>query len=408
MSHYDVIVIGAGPAGSRVAYKMTETGRNVAVLERHQTAGGKKCCTGIIGKECVDLFDITGSCILREAKSAKLYAPSGEFLRVNKDDVQAYIVDRAAFDRCLAEKAAAAGAVYLTNTFVNDISVSGEGVEITVSRQGNEEVLTAEVVVIAAGFASKLPQKLGLGHIKDFTVGAQAEVEAHGIDEVEVYCSQKIAPGFFAWLVPISQNRARVGLCAYERPGAYLREFAALLASEGKISADTLSISYGGIPLKPLAKTYTNRVLVVGDAAGQAKPTTGGGIYYGLLCADIASQTIQQAFAVNDFSRRRLSQYEKLWKKKLGRELQIDYFARRLYRRLSDKRINDIFSIIRDNNIHQSLLNSSSMSFDWHGELILDGLKRLDPWRQLIGRYIPAYISKALRHTPPHPPGSPS
>ncbi|MFA4837241.1 MAG: FAD-dependent oxidoreductase, partial [Dehalococcoidia bacterium] len=99
MNSYDVLIIGAGPAGSRVAYKMAESGYRVAVFDKHQNGIGKVCCTGIIGKECFELFDIGSGSVLREAKSAKLFAPSGEFLQVSKDEVQAYIVDRAAFDR---------------------------------------------------------------------------------------------------------------------------------------------------------------------------------------------------------------------------------------------------------------------------------------------------------------------
>ena len=188
-----------------------------------------------------------------------------------------------------------------------------------------------------------------------------------------------------------------MGLFAPERPGAYLREFIARLASEGKVSDAGFKISYGGIPLRPLSKTYGDRVLVVGDAAGQVKPTTGGGIYYGLLSADIASEALHQSFLTNNFSKRKLALYEKLWQKKLGRELKIDYFARRLYNRLSDKQLDKIFDVVRDNKIHETMLNSSHMSFDWHGEMILDGLKHLTPWRHLFGKYIPAYIVRSLR-----------
>ena len=222
-------------------------------------------------------------------------------------------------------------------------------------------------------------------------------METRGIDETEVYFSHKIAPGFFAWLVPISTNRARVGLFSKEKPGVHLHHLLNQLSTENKITMSNPDISYGGIHLKPLSRTYGERALVTGDAAGQVKPTTGGGIYYSLICADCASETADQALRQNDFSTRRLARYQKLWQAKLGRELRIDYFARSMYNRLSDRRINSIFDVVWENHIHEDLINSSYRSFDWHGELVLDGLKRLGPWRQLFGRYLPAYILQSLK-----------
>jgi len=395
MDYYDVLIIGAGPAGSRVAWRLAGLGYKVAVLEKHEGVGEHVCCTGIVSRECGELFDIPQDCILQAAHSARLFAPSGEFLSIRKDEVQAYILDRAAFDLLLAGKAEKQGAEYLLAACAKDISIRDEGVEVRVDQRGKALTFRGKVAIIANGFGSGLPQKLGLGQIKDFIIGAQTEVETNGISEVEVHFSQRIARGFFAWLVPLSQHRARAGLFSRESPGNCLREFLAQLVAQGKISPAESRITYGGIPLRPLPRTYGERVLVVGDAAGQVKPTTGGGIYYGLLCADMAAETIHEAFSLNDFCRKKLAHYEEAWRGKLGRELQMGYFARRLYNRLSDRRINKIFDIVRENNIHDALLDSPHFSFDRHGELILEGLKYLAPWKHLFGKTIPAQIPKA-------------
>ncbi|MFC2027788.1 geranylgeranyl reductase family protein [Chloroflexota bacterium] len=397
MNEFDVLIIGAGPAGSRVAYRLAYLGYRVGVFEKHHQIGNKLCCTGIIGRECVELFDVDSSCVLQEAKSAKLFAPSGEFIRVSKDEAQAYIVDRVAFDRWMARKAQDAGADFLLSCKVTDVSISKDIVTVDVVRNGTADRYCSKVVVIANGFGSTIPSSLGLGKIKNFVLGAQCEVETKGIDEVEAYFSHAIAPGFFAWLVPIADNKARVGLAAKEKPGKYLRELVSQLVLDGKVVESEVIIQYGGIPLKPLPRTYGDRLLVVGDAAGQTKPTTGGGIYFGLLCADFAADVLHETLSTNNLSRRRLARYEKLWKEKLGRELRTEYFARSFFNRLSDKRINSIFDVVRDNNIHESLLTSSYRSFDWHGELVLDGLKRLGPWRNLFGKYLPAYLISSIK-----------
>lgn len=396
MKRYDVLVVGAGPAGSRVAHKLAESGHSVAVFEKQREIGDHVCCTGIIGAECMTLFDIDKSCVLREARSASLFAPSGQSLRVSKDEVQAHIVDRPAFNRLLVERARRQGADYFTDSYVSDIAASHDGVEVRVDKGGGSQTFAGKVAVIANGFVSKLPQMVGLGRINAFIPGAQVEVETCSVEEVEIYFSQRLAPHFFAWLVPISSHRARVGLFAPHHPGAHLKAFLAHLAEKGKVAKGIPVVSYGAIPLKPLSRTYGRRVLVVGDAAGQVKPTTGGGIYYGLLCADIASATLHQALAAGDFSGQALAPYEKLWKRKLARELRIDYFARRLYNRLSDSQIDSIFNIVREHGIHQSLVNSSRGSFDWHGELVIEGMKHLSPWWNMFTRYVPAYIWKSL------------
>ncbi len=142
------------------------------------------------------------------------------------------------------------------------------------------------------------------------------------------------------------------------------------LLDQGKITSDKTELSYGGIPIKPLAKSYSNRLIVVGTAAGQVKPTTGGGIYYGLLCADIAATNLHQALESNNLSARNLASYEKDWKRKLGQELRTGYWARKFYERLSDTQVDRIFDIIRLNDITEALLKEDDLSFDWHSRAV--------------------------------------
>jgi len=196
-------------------------------------------------------------------------------------------------------------------------------------------------------------------------------VETIGINETEVYFGREVAPGFFAWLVPTSPPRALVGLLSRRRPGFYLRKLMSSLLAQGKIASTEVELSYGGILLKPLARTYSDRLVVVGGAAGQVKPTTGGGIYYGLLCADIAANSLHRALKSNDLSAKSLANYERQWKRKLGRELKVGYWARKFYEHLSDGQIDRIFDIIKSNGIDQALLKADDLSFDWHGEVVL-------------------------------------
>lgn len=368
---YDTIVVGGGPTGSYTAYKLAENEYNVIVLERKRRAGEVACCTGIIGQECVNTFIIDDKVILRQVNGAGLFSPSGNRLSLWREKPQACILDRAAFDMAIAERAQRAGADYVFDCLVEDIAVARDRVSIKASCQGKEARFEARAVAIASGFGSGLCERLGLGRFGDFTIGAQAEVETSGVDEVEVYFGREIAPGFCAWLVPTTPPMAKVGLMSRKNPELYLRKWLSHLAAQGKIASAKVEPSCGGIPLKPLPRTCGERLLVIGAAAGQVKPTSGGGIYYGLLGAEIAARTLHQALADGDLSARRLAQYQRGWRKRLGRELRAGYWARQLFEHLSDRQIDRIFEIVKANGIDEALLKAEELSFDWHSQTIL-------------------------------------
>ncbi|MFO8143130.1 MAG: NAD(P)/FAD-dependent oxidoreductase [Dehalococcoidales bacterium] len=374
---YDVAVIGGGPAGSRTAYRLAEYGYRVLVLEEKESAGAGVCCTGVIGGECVQLADVGEDVILSSTNSARAFSPSGRMIRLSLPETQAYIVDRRAFDAGLARRTQEKGAEYRFNTRVIGIETRDDGAIIRALAEGKYLSIAARVAVIAAGFSSPLLEEIGMGKIDFYALGAQALVDTVGIDEVEIYFGNRIAPGFFAWLVPVSSGKARLGLLVRENPGFYLKRLISRLLEEGKIASDNAAVRYGGVSLKPLPRTYGNRVLVVGTAAGQVKPTTGGGIYYGLLCADMAAENLHRALSQNDLSSGRLAGYQREWRKRLGRELGKGYRARRLYQRLSDREIDGMFRGIASNGMLDHLLKADDVSFDWHGGGLLRMMGRL-------------------------------
>ncbi|MFC1929774.1 NAD(P)/FAD-dependent oxidoreductase [Chloroflexota bacterium] len=384
---YDVIVVGGGPIGSRVAYMLAGEGHQVLVLERRPGIGEKVCCTGIIGLECVSSFAIGDDVILRYVNSAGLFSPSGSMLRLWRDKPQACILNRAAFDIMMAKRAEDKGAEYSLNSLVRNIFIDKDRVRVEASCQGERKNLEARAVIIASGFGSELGEKLGLGSVGDFIIGGQAEVEASGVDEVEVYFGRDVAPGSFAWLVPTSQGRALAGLISRQDTRLHLSKLLSSLQADGKITSSEAKLGYGGIPLRTPARTYGERVLVIGDAAGQVKPTSGGGIYYGLLCADIAADTLYQALAEDDLSAKRLARYERNWERRLGWELRVGHWARKLFERLSDKQLDRIFNVIKTNGIDEALLEAEDLSFDWHGKAIL----------RLLGHAMVAKVAGAMR-----------
>jgi len=382
---YDAIIVGAGPAGSYIAYELASSGHDVAVFEEKSASGLNTCCTGIISTECFQSLDTGTDVILTEVNSAKFFSPSGGCLRVQTENVQAYVVNRLLLDKALASKAQSQGAQYFFSTPVIDIIPGKNSIQAETSCSGANKIFSARAVILANGFRPKLPRKLGLGKIKSFLTGAQAEIEAKNVDELEVYFGQGIAPGAFAWLVPTSKNKAYAGLLATSRAKLHLQKFLNNPICQGRITSREMEIEQKAIPVGTLARSYGDRVLVIGDAAGQVKPTTGGGIYFGHLGARIAAEVLHEALSSDNLTAGQLSRYQKQWKSKMGKELSRGYWARWAYAKLSDRQIEGIFNVLDSSGMAEALLNSNNFSFDWHSRLILAVLRRSSayPWLKI-------------------------
>jgi digeranylgeranylglycerophospholipid reductase len=385
---YDVIIVGAGPAGSYMAHELASSGYDVAVFEEKSAPGLNACCTGIISTECFQSLDLGTDVILTKVNSAKFFSPSGRCLRFQTERVQAYVVNRLLLDKAITSKAQSQGAQYFFSSPVIDIIPGKDSIQAETLCSGAREIFSARAVVLANGFRPKLPRKLGLGKIKNFLVGAQAEIEVENVNEFEVYFGQEIAPGAFAWLVPTSINKAYVGLLATSQAKQHLQKFLNNLSCQGRITSREVEIEQKAIPIGTLARSYGDRVVVIGDAAGQVKPTTGGGIYFGHLGARIAAEVLDEALRSDNLTADQLSRYQKQWKAKMGKEISHGYWARWAYAKLSDRQIEGIFNILDSDGIAEALLNSNNFSFDWHSRLVLAVLRRSSAYPLLKIRHL--------------------
>jgi len=385
--HYDVLIVGAGPAGSYAAGRLASSGHRVAVFEEKSAPGVDSCCTGIISAECLESLGLDTDVALTRADSARFFAPSGKSLRLQTEKVQAYVTDRRLLDGALAAKARSRGAQYFLSSPIRDIIPGKESVQAEASCSGTSEVFSARALILANGCTSELPRKLGLGRVRRFLIGAQTELEARDITEVEVHFGRKVAPGSFAWLVPVSQHRAYAGLLTASDAGLLMQRFVDDLCRRGRATDRNVKIRQKAIPLETPARSYGDRVLAIGDAAGQVKRTTGGGIYFGHLGAGIAADVLDAALKSDDLSMRRLAGYQKQWKARIGRELRRGQLARWALTRLSDARIERVFDVLESNGIAQNMIESGDLSFDWHSKLVLAALRygSAYPWMRMRG-----------------------
>ena len=361
----DVIVVGAGPAGNNAALSLASKGYGVTVIDSRKNIGDK-LCTGLVGEECFRRYPIDPELVYREINSASVISPSKEAVRFETPQPVARVVNRVAYVSSFADRARSAGAEYLLGHRVTRLEQHKDRVSVIT----DDDVIEARSMVLAAGFGSQLNRQLGLGEPSDYVVGVQTLVKTEGISEVEVYLGRDVAPGFFAWLVPTRPGYALAGLLVRKNAPEMFAKFIAERQAEGKVTEPVDKPVCWGIPLRPLRKTFSDRVLVVGDAAGQVKPTTGGGIFYSLLASEIASGALDQALSEDKLSANRLGAYQKEWKSLLSNELEVGYSARRVFEYLGDSHISSLINQASVNGFVAELADSPDVSFDWHSSMI--------------------------------------
>lgn len=369
---YDVVVIGAGPAGTLCAYRTAQAGLSTLVLEEHLAAGMFVNCTGIIGAEAFRRLNLPTDPILSSLQGITFYAPSGRSFRYDPGQPLAHVVSRRSFDQALANLAQSAGALFRFGYHARLIRVDSELVEVR-QREEDPDPVRAKSAVIATGFGSNLPLQVGLHGPKEIVYGAQAEVEMAGLTDVEIYLGRQIAPEAFAWVVPLQAGRARVGLTVAKDAPLYFQNLLHHPSLRDRIRTAEPKMLLSPIPIKPIERSYTDRILVVGEAAGQVKTTTQGGIYYGMLCGTMAAMALQEAAAKNDFRSKVLRRYERAWKEEILQELKTGLSLRQLFSRLSDSQIDALVELGgRDDIIG---LVKRLAQFDWHRDLIQSSLK---------------------------------
>ncbi|HXN05659.1 MAG TPA: NAD(P)/FAD-dependent oxidoreductase [Nitrospiria bacterium] len=366
----DVIIIGGGLSGSFTAFLLSQFGLKVTVLEEHPETGSPRFCTGIVGTEAFKRFSLPTVPIQNSYSSAIFHSPYGNSVRISHPGIQAVVVDRTKFDQELSEMAIRAGASYRYQTRGIALSTGPGGVEIVIEREKKRETLTAKTAVLATGTWYGLHTRLGLSRPKQHLDTAQVEVDIADLDDVELFFGRDIAPGSFGWAAPLSPGRARIGVSAYRNAGFYLEGLLQSRFLAGRIGpVDPKSIRRKVIPVAPMKRSYGNRYLVVGDAAGQVKPTTGGGIYYGLLSAELAAHNLNDAFMSGDFSEQHFSRYHQAWQDNIGTELRTGRIARAILAAIPDSMIDSLIQTMSEEDV--LALIQKEARFDWHHNIFL-------------------------------------
>ena len=388
---YDIVIVGAGPAGLNTAYRLARSGFKVAVFEEHPAPGSPVHCTGVLAAEAFEEFDIPRTAFLNELTTVQFFGPSGTCIEYSTPQTEAIVIDRRAFDASLSERAQRAGAALFVGERVTDVRVTDD--QVTLTTAGDERV-TARACVLACGANYALQKRLGLSTPIMHLQSAQIEVPAQTPGEVEVHFGNDIAPKGFAWAVPVRRGTrtfARIGLMCERDAREYFDRFLARI--QPRWNTNRTACQNGEVaprikmlPLGPIARTYGTRLLAVGDAAGLVKATTGGGIYYSLLSGFLAAETLTEAFSQRDLSDVSLSVYEDRWRASFGEEFAAQMQLRRIANRLSDQDIDSLFELARTDGVLPIVRKTAQ--FNKHRDLIVSLLSHPPARRVLMRRVL--------------------
>jgi len=374
----DVAVVGCGVSGASSALAAAKDGVSVAIFEEHSNIGYPSHCSGHIGIESFKQYglSIPTNLIENEIKGAVLNAPSGERVVLRRSAPVTWVINRAKFDQYVASLAVKNGAILNLNSRIDDIGRSDHTMKLRM-RDGD---VSCRMVIDAGGCGAPISRLMNVFRqdVRKFVNSAQVYVEnLTDIDPdfVELYFGQQFAPGFFGWIIPRRDGSAKVGLAAAARSNirACLERFLKkhpVVSLKLKNAKYVTAPNFHPIPINgAIGRTYSDGILTVGDAASQVKPTTGGGIIFGLACGKLAGETAARAIRSGDTSSSFLKSYEDSWRRLLDFDLKAMSLLRRLIYGMPDRHLNRIFGMVKEFRTDEVLGRASDI--DFQGRILL-------------------------------------
>jgi digeranylgeranylglycerophospholipid reductase len=369
---FDFIVVGAGPIGSYIAKSLVKEGWSVGIFERKKEVGEGVICSGIIGRDAYEEFNLPEKAIIRTISSLKIFSPSLIELEYNKEEPFAYIADRKILDKELVEEALKEGAELFLESKVFDIQREKDKIFIKYSKNKQEFKKSSRCIIIASGTNFALHRKIGFSIPENMLWGNRVEViGGDGKESIEVYILSKPDLSSFGWIVPLN-GYTRIGVLSERSSQEPLKNL--IYKSNGKFTVNMDKIEKAPIVYGNLKKIAGERVIAVGEAAGQVKTTTGGGIYYGLIGVSIAREILLRAAKTNDFSSESLYEYEKIWNDKMGDEIKNGIMVRNVASKIAPQLIDNLFGFLKENpSVKLELENR--FCFDYHRDIIKSSIK---------------------------------
>ena len=349
---YDVVVVGGGPAGSMAAWEAAKGGVSVCMLEKDRDIGYPVRCGEAAGESGLRQFvEIEDSWIAEKITSVKLVSPNLTSVDIDFSAETGYILNRRIFDYDLSRYAANAGAEVYTKAYVkNVLANNGEVNGVVLDYLGEEKQIQAKIVIGADGLTSRVGRWAGLKtlvRMKDMESAVQYSVANVDIEpnKMIMYVGRNHAPGGYIWVFPKGKKFANIGIgisgkySKHKSAQKYLDEFMEREYPDAAI----LTTMCGGVPCaKPMEKPVADGIMLVGDAAHQINPMTGGGIVAGMKGGWIAGQVAAEAIKKNDYSEDSLLEYPKRMRKDFGKNHERFYKIKEVTEKLTNEELDSI------------------------------------------------------------------
>jgi len=351
--NYDVIVIGGGPAGCETARLIAEKGYKVLVAEEHRKIGEPMQCAGLISSRTLKAAAMPDDLIINQIHGAFVHSPGGEVLTIRDHEAYALLIDRSEFDRKLSERAQCAGAEIMTGVRASVGDFFSDETSVKLKSSSGESTAGTRLLIGADGSNSRVARRINAPGAEEVIrmVAAEVELKCREKDMVHIFLGTEIAPGWFGWVIPVDEKHARVGIGVSvsgrdKHPRLY---FNRMVESYPEIfkGMNIVRGTGGAVPIGLLPRIFGERTLLVGDAACQTKPISGGGLYLGLLGAELCAQVAAKALSKGNLSPEFLSEYQWLWEKEMADEIQTALGHRNIFLTMSDKEMDSLIRFFK-------------------------------------------------------------
>jgi digeranylgeranylglycerophospholipid reductase len=396
----DIAIIGAGPIGSYTAWRLSKLGYSVKIFEDHSEAGRPEQCAGLVNKhmfELPGLNDVLPTVHLHDIIGADIYSPSGNVLGLRANRVKAISMDRALFDKTILRNAVNAGAeVELTRRVMKVENKDKNGFLLKTKGIGGNKDLTSNWLLGCDGSSSTIVRDLEFNRPMNTIPGVAMQVEVQNgevpKDIVGVFTGEDTAKGFFAWSVPAgSSSSMRIGLAAED--GISLNRGYRALTSDTRLKSwlgsddskiSNISMNFGPVPMGSPKTLTKGNAIILGDSAGMAKPTSGGGIYPGLMAVNDLANSIDN---VGEFNQQAIEGFKASWLSGYGKELERSRFFRNIISQVKDEEIEEVIMRLSDPELLKVINEEGDI--DHPLRLALTLIRKDTSLLKLIPRFLP-------------------